>query len=80
MVINVTKDHIARGHPWSADTCPIALAIKEALPRTRVSVAHSSIKLNYFINIRLPLDVIERIVEYDVNGNMDPFELTLPNL
>lgn len=77
MLITVTQRHIDMGYQDSDQSCPIALAIKDALlqagyPRVWASVTHRSIALigkdgviTEYVN---PLRVTEFVRSYDMKG------------
>lgn len=45
MKIKVTQEHINKGRPGSGSSCPIALAIKDALNAPVVFVVHASVNM-----------------------------------
>ncbi|AMV25464.1 hypothetical protein VT84_13785 [Gemmata sp. SH-PL17] len=84
-LVRVTAEHIAEGVRGSCGSCPIALAIHDAiedeygspLPAFTVFVSPSN---TVFINRRpYPLreEVVAAAMKFDRTGEMEPFEFTL---
>lgn len=74
--VKVTEDLIASGVRDSTLFCPVAQAIhlhgyKNAM------VAQDSIQFSDGLELPLPLDVTQRIQEYDMGGAMEPFDFDL---
>jgi hypothetical protein len=74
--VNVTKDHIRKGIRGSACDCPLALALKETLITTNVSVDANSIRVNhvYFKTDKKDVRFIER---FDAGKPVRPYSLEL---
>ena len=75
MLIKVTEQHILKGKKWSAEFCPIALALKEALSLT-VAV-YRNISCGLF-DFPTPPEVFQRIQKYDLDHIMYPFVFEIP--
>jgi hypothetical protein len=73
MQVTVTEDHIEMGSKKSIYACPIAKAIYAAT-RERFNVAGAYCR-NYRtgVAVSLPVEVSDRIRNYDVTGEMQPF-------
>ena len=83
MKINVTAEHIAHGVRKVCDKCPVALAIKEAIPAATYVMAGTGvidITLNkVFKSYEAPESVREFIVNFDrgIKPHL-PFSFELP--
>lgn len=77
MLIKVTAEHISKGYRAHADLCPVALAVKEALPGHIVQVGCRSVFIN---RVEYPLSprVNEIVYAYDIGRFTEPFEFELP--
>lgn len=80
MKIYVTQEDINNGTPVSAYSCPIALAIKKALPNYTPCVMSDSIKLvsmDDFSSIANPESVRRFISRFDNSKPVKPFNFIL---
>jgi hypothetical protein len=81
MTIKVTQAHIDSGAPNNSTQCPIALALDEC-GFEDVEVTPFYIKLRgkglFKREIDLPNEVTKRIVHFDKEFTMEPFEFELP--
>lgn len=75
MLIKVTEQHITLGKPWAAGSCPVALALTDAL----------GLKVFVYRNITCdlwefptPAEVFQQIQHYDRTGEMIPFDFEIP--
>ena len=81
--INVTAEHIARGQRRDCEYCPVALAIRDALPDliyARVGPGNIGLQRNAgecFIHLEIPPDVVDFIRDYDARAIPDPFTFEL---
>lgn len=78
--VNVTNRNIVLGARESAGWCPVALAIKDALPDSEPHVQAQSVELAFNGERRewaLPDDLEDVIDRYDETGNMEPFSFAL---
>ena len=82
-VISVTAEHIAVGDREDCETCPVALAIAQAIPDlTYVSVGPEgliakSCRSEREIFVDLPREVQEFIWDFDDGGTPGPFTFEL---
>jgi hypothetical protein len=82
VTVHVTAGHITRGMPGEAEQCPVALAIRDAIPGlTWVSVGTSEITLAAAdapdITIAAPVPVMDFVTTFDHCGDGEPFTFTL---
>lgn len=80
-IINVTAEHIAKGVRDSCSHCPVALAIREALPHGPglwVDSAHVTVgKSGHWTEVGLP-DAVTRFIEaFDQGDPVQPFAFEL---
>jgi len=79
--ITVTAEHIARGVADSCDHCPVALAIREALPHGPglwVDSAHVTVgKPGHWTEVDLPDTVTHFIEAFDGGDPVRPFTFDL---
>ena len=83
MKINVSWKHITHGDRNKCTTCPVALAIREALrcPPYDVLVTSGEVDLyakEKWDTVRLPSEATEFINNFDKTGTGEPFEFDLP--
>lgn len=76
MIIEVTDKHIAAGRKDDCYECPIALAVLDKLPESRVVVGASYIYITG-TNYDLPWRAVEFIDRFDKNLRVDPFSFRL---
>jgi hypothetical protein len=79
--ISVTAAHIARGVRDDCENCPVALAIRDAIPDVKL-VAVDGNRATFagrydWIDIELPLAVGEFIGNFDDGGTVGPFSFDL---
>ena len=78
MKINVTQDHIRFGGLCSCHFCPIALAIKDALPDSIVTV---QIYCTFINGVRIDFsqntEVTNFISDFDNSIQVEPFSFDL---
>ena len=83
MRIKVTQKNIDKGYRGSCDTCPLALALKEAIPTARlVSVGTESIGFtregqSRWKIIKLPPQARFFVDDFDAGKPVKPFEFDL---
>lgn len=79
MKISVTKADITKGEPDDCLSCPIALALKRKV--TNVEVDSDNIDFKWkgkkYCNIRLPLEAVDFIEQFDCGEQVKPFTFTL---
>ena len=81
--INVTTRHIAKGEPGECAHCPVALAIRDALPDiANVVVGPEEIGIQLaadgpWAELDSPRDVVMFIMLFDTNGQAPPFTFEL---
>jgi hypothetical protein len=81
--INVTAEHIAKGQPSMCADCPVALAIKDALPGLWSVLVGPKIGIVPTRTSRattwlaLPPDVQDFIWDFDDSGRGEPFTFEL---
>lgn len=81
MKIKVTKEDIMRGQRSIPSACPVARAIHRITNKNCLvgsSVSFSIPMKAKSRKVKLPESVISRIANYDLNGDMQPFEFDLP--
>ena len=76
MRIYVTEDDVKQGAIAAAKYCPVALAVKRQLGIDELVVDGLFIRMPDKKYI-LPYDVRMKILEYDQNGQMSPFDFEL---
>ena len=85
--VNVRQDHIDRGTPGLCQSCPVALAVNEALPQNYKLLGVGTYWIVIFnpagkqIDIPAPICVsnfIDRLDNYGERGQSFNFDLTLP--
>jgi hypothetical protein len=82
LTVNVTSGHIARGNRQHARRCPVAIAIREALPawslfrKLTVSVAPCTARAGFQVG-RLPRPAQNFISNFDARFSVEPFTFTL---
>ena len=92
VTINVTREHIAKGKPFSTRFCPVALAVKE-IASERMEVETSSVGVVtstfsvYFVHytekevfryhIPLPYDAEKFILDFDNRKPVYPFSFDI---
>ena len=80
----VTQDHIDRGHPVEAASCPVALAIRERYPSVMVDGTEAGYGAYYGYSderwVTLPEDVRWFVREFDSGKPVEPisFEIEIP--
>lgn len=80
MKIRVLKSHIKKGIPRQFSSCPVALAVKKAMPGCRrIEVGYGWISVDGN-DIRIPNKVEEFIKNFDKGKKVEPFEFNLPSL
>lgn len=77
MKVSVSQEDIAGGMPGSVFSCPVALAIKRAVPEAdevivAVSKAYAHVG-DCLVSYRLPLDVQGFIISFDMEHPVQPF-------
>ena len=87
MLIKVQRKHIRKGVRGKCKTCPIALAISEALTEkfnyeAITVVSSTSILMNvpykfYQFWGPIPVEITEKIKQFDATGQMSPFSFEL---
>lgn len=77
---SVTQEHIDKGKPKKAQSCPVYFSMKEVLPELD-SVLPSGLTINppgpKWKFVRFPDSIFNKIVEYDQTGKMEPFNYEL---
>lgn len=77
MIIKVTEKHIYLGQRESADSCPVALAVTEAI-KTEVSIDTDSISLDSWkTSTTLPRSAKRFIRNFDNSKPVKPFNFIL---
>ena len=80
MKVTVTQEHIDNGWAMDACKCPIALALKEMFPETKIYVCGrdnpTTIRIDRII-YEIPDKAIEFITDFDLSGHVEPFEFEL---
>lgn len=76
MIIHVTDDHIKKGTPNCNTHCPIALALKTALPTARITVGlrGATIDGESFRHS----EIINFVRAFDKGQPVEPFSFELP--
>ncbi len=79
MIIKVTQEHIDKGCRESGSNCPVALAIKEQFNLEGVYVYSFGVAKTERGEVRLPfpIEVQKKILKFDREGTMSPFEFIL---
>ena len=79
--INVTAEHIAKGKRRDCQSCPVALAIRDALPDVGVvKVGSEGLVLGnipHLVELDLPKAVADFIWYFDDSGLVKPFAFEL---
>lgn len=81
MKIQVTQNHISKGKKYSYSNCPIALALKEILPKSyniSISAKYLLLKTPEKKAIHLPYSAIFFIRNFDGGFFVEPLEFELP--
>jgi hypothetical protein len=74
--ITVTQEDIDRGQRKSMTKCPVARAVQAATGAEHVSVARSTIVVDFWSGVR-PDVVAEFIKRYDYGFDVQPFEFDM---
>lgn len=81
MLIKVTQEHIDKGSPGVAESCPVALACNDAMPGTHCSVSESMMIVFTDYNtpnyVSFGKDITAKISDFDATGFMKPFQFEL---
>jgi hypothetical protein len=81
--VNVTQEHIDKGEQAMCQLCPVALAIKDVNDVTYVKIGSSIFNVlfkgDYALrpNGKMPVEVGNRILDFDQGHGMQPFSFTL---
>ncbi len=75
MKIQVTQDHIDKGVPRLPNRCPVSLAIQEQFSE-KVMIGSLSYSIGKY-NGRFIDSVCARIIQYDLDRGMEPFEFEI---
>ena len=80
--ITVTQDDIDKGSRGESCKCPVALALKRAVPHSdgvevceHFFVFHDA-GVRWFTSL-LPLEVVRFVEEFDAGGKVEPFEFQM---
>lgn len=74
--INVTWGHIHRGAQCKAQFCPIALAIQDAIPGSKVEVL-GAVAILDGTALHLPIECWKFVDRFDNSGTAPPFSFFL---
>ena len=80
MLIEVTRDDVGNGQRFCSDSCPVALAIKRATGAFFVVMTCEHVMITKGVSkqiVRLPPDVIEKVLRFDRGHAMEPFSFEL---
>lgn len=77
MRIEVTQEDIKKGERHSGISCPIALALKRALPGRHVGVSEETADIGENARVLLPLEAQDFIDDFDDGLGVDPFAFEL---
>ena len=81
--ISVTREHIAKGKRRDCERCPVALAIRDALPDliyTRVGPINIALQRDageYLTYFAFPPEVLDFVRDYDGRRGSKPFTFEL---
>jgi hypothetical protein len=76
IIVSVNEKHIANGKAENAGSCPIALAIKELLPKKKSNLRVRACVVGFSRVIRkaiLPVEAKEFIKAFDAGKKVKPF-------
>jgi len=74
--IKVTQRHIDTAYPGECDSCPVALAIRDAVDGRPVSVFYGSIVIGKS-DCFMPDEVYDFVLDFDAGAPVEPFEFDL---
>jgi hypothetical protein len=82
--VTVTAEHIAKGQPRSAFSCPIAFALEDALPGTNCYAGRDNLTVYahggcapWSVRVRHPDSVLKFIRAFDSGLPVEPFTFEL---
>jgi hypothetical protein len=74
MIVRVTAEDIKHGLRQTAWACPVVLALKRAFDVEEATCGLTTATVGRFRSTPIPLEVGNRIMQYDKGWGMEPFE------